>query len=864
MKSILMAVVCLCVAIAARSEEHLMTASNAAGTSSFNSGTNWDDNLPPSAGNNYSTANYILRTPEGTNDFVFEGTKLTVNSNGAVAWKSVGPVTVADLVLEGTISHWYGGLTGRLYGNLTIPAARTARFEASQTEADTRIFAIYSTITGSGNIQVTMGHSNSLKQTSLLVDNSAFTGRTILRGLGKFGVCMEEGLGANPAAFTANQLEFSGMTLILTNSLTLDDPNRGITLNNTLNAVSQIYPGGAIEVSAANTATVACVISGAGPLTKRGSGTLLLSTNNTYTGETTVQAGTLRLMPECTLASQTLTVTGSTAVVAGEGALGNVTLISGGRLAAEKGGWSLQNLSVQSTTNVTFALDLSGADPTVTLIRVSGLLSKQPLQAFQFVVNTNNTTEVSYKVLSAPNLAAFADYDFCVTPPWIGELSRADDGQGGQVLLFTPTPPDKIVFKTGSDALGDTGFTNALWSSLAPPTPENTYVFRAGALRTPAAGNLTFPGRRLVVDVMSVGLKGAGTPTITNLVMMNDASFSMSEGAGSRMAGDILLHPVRDSNRTYSMRVTGGSMGRHLDLYSTLAGYGDLFLQATGNPAYNNNPVYNNTVYRLHADSPGFFGKLRVDGNSNFWVRVVGEDKLGANPPFFRADQLSFNGGGVSVTNNVTLDDSNRGITLLANGGTAATTTDPGGYTNGTPVELRRYEGGCTLRPESNNVTLTVTCPITGPGTLIKNGTGLLVLGGANTYTGRTEVVAGTLEPVTAGALGTGPLLLRAQGRLLRRYPGPTLPNGVELGGPLTFEAGAAVVIEPDTGYSVPGNFTLALFTMPTSVSIDPAMVPVQHGLQNYRATVITTDAGGSRTLFSVVMVFQGTVMTIQ
>ncbi len=589
MKKACVAIVLICAVTVARSGEHLMTANNAMGTSSFNSGTNWDDNLPPSAGNNYSTSNYIMRTPEGTNDFVFEGAKLTVNSNGALAWKSFGPLTVADLVLEGTVSHWYGGLTGRLYGNISIPATRIARFEASQTEADTRIFEIYSTIAGSGNIQVTMGHSNSLKQTSLLADNRAFTGRTILRGLGKFGVGMEEGLGANPASFTANQLEFSGMTLYLTNSLTLDDPNRGFTLNNTLNAASQIYPGGVIEVSnGVDTATVACVISGAGPLTKRGRGTLLLATNNTYTGETIVQAGTLRLKPEYTLASQTLTVTGSTAVVAGEGALGSVTLISGGRLAAEKGGWTLQNLSVRNTTNVTFELDLSGADPTVTLIRVSGLLSKQSLQAFQFVVNTNNAAEVPYKVLSAPNLASFADCDFCVTPPWLGELSRADDGLGGQVLLFTPTPPAKIVFKTGTDALGDTGFTNTLWSNSASPTPENTYVFRAGALRTPASGSLTFPGRRLVVDAgLSVGLKGAGTPTITNLVMMNDAQFNMSEGAGSRMAGDILLFPVRDSNRTYSMRVTGSSMGRHLDLYSVLAGYGDLFLQATGNPAYN-------------------------------------------------------------------------------------------------------------------------------------------------------------------------------------------------------------------------------------------------------------------------------------
>jgi autotransporter-associated beta strand protein len=842
-----------------------MTLGNSPGTSSFNSGTNWDDNLPPSAGNNYSTANYIMRTPEGTNDFVFAGDRLTINSNGTLAWKSVGPLTVADLVLEGTMGHWYGNLTGYLYGNITIPATRTARFEASQTENDTRVFAIYSTVSGSGNIQVTMGHSNALKQVSLLADNSGFTGRIILRGLGKFGVCTEEGLGPNPAAFTANQLEFSGTALILTNSLTLDDPNRGFLLNNTLNAGSQIYPGGAIEVAGANTATVACVISGAGPLTKRGTGTLILATNNTYTGVTTVQAGTLRLKPEYTLASQTLVTTGATAVVAGEGSLGNVTLTAGGRLAVEKGGWDLQNLAVANTTNVTFALDLSEADPDTTLVRVSGTLSKLPLQVFQFVVNTNNAAEVPYKVLSASNLSDFADYDFCVTPPWVGELSRADDGLGGQVLLFTPTPPDKIVFKVGSDQINDTGFTNALWSSGAPPSPENTYVFRAGALRTPAAGSLTFPGKRLIVDASSVGLKGpTGVPTITNLVMMNDASFSMSEGAGSRMAGDILLHAVRDYNRTYALRITAGVMGRHLDLYSTLAGYGDLFLQANGDASYNNNPLYANTLYRLHGDNTNFFGKLRVDGNSNFWVRVACEEKLGANPPFFRADQLSFNGGGVSVTNDVTLDDSNRGITLLANGGTAGTTTDAGGFTNGTPVELRRYEGGCTLRPEASTVTLTVTCPITGAGTLIKKGDGKLVLGGVNTYTGQTLVVTGALEPVSAGSLGTGPVLLKPAGRLLRRYPGVALPTGVALGSTITFEPGSAVVLEPEEGHTATGNFTVPLFTMPTDVAVDPSAVPVHHGLANYKATIIATDAGEGRTLFSVELAFQGTIMMVQ
>ena len=864
MRQFLVASVCLFLAGVVRAAEVAMIRGDAAATSSFNSYTNWADQLAPSAGNNYSTTNYIMRTPEGSNSVVFAGDRLTVNSNGALAWKSTGPLTVADLVLEGTLGHWYGGLTGYLYGNITVPAARIARFEASQTENDTRIFAIYSTVSGSGNIQVTMGHSNALKQVSLLADNSGFTGRIILRGLCKFGVCTEQGLGPNPAAFAANQLEFSGTALILTNSLTLDDPNRGFLLNNTLNAGSQIYPGGAIEVIGANTATVACVISGAGPLAKRGSGTLLLATNNTYTGVTTVQAGTLRLQPAYTLASQTLVITGATSVVAGEGALGNVTLIAGGRLAAEKGGWSLQSLSVANTTNVTFALDLSEANPATTLVRVSGTLSKQPLQVFQFVVNTNSTAEVPYKVLSAPNLASFADYDFCVMPPWAGELSRAGDGLGGQVLLFTPTPPDKVVYKVGSDPLNDTGFTNAMWSSGVPPIPANTYVFKAGALRTPAAGSLTFPGRRLVADAMSIGLKGAGTPTITNLLVMNDASFSMSEGAGSRMAGDILLHAVRDPNRAYALRITGGAMGRHLDLYSTLAGYGDLFLQANGNPSYNNNPLYANTLYRLHADNTNFFGKLRVDGNSNFWVRITREEKLGANPPFFRADQLSFNGGGVSVTNNVTLDDGNRGITLLAAGGTAGTTTDPGGFTNNTPTELLRYEGGCTLRPESNNVTLTVTCPIAGAGTLIKNGNGTLVLGGANSYTGQTLVVAGALRPSSTNAFGSGPVRVLSAGALICRYPEPGMPNGVMLGSTISFEPGSRLNIVLNDGFTVPGDFTVPLFLLPPGGMIDPATVPVQHTLQNYKATVTTTDAGGSRLLVSAQMTFQGTLMMVK
>jgi len=214
------------------------------------------------------------------------------------------------------------------------------------------------------------------------------------------------------------------------------------------------------------------------------------------------------------------------------------------------------------------------------------------------------------------------------------------------------------------------------------------------------------------------------------------------------------------------------------------------------------------------------------------------------------------------VTNSVTLDDANRGITLLATGGTSATDANVGGFaTNATAAQLA-YPGGCVLRAEGTNA-LTIICPITGPGSLTKNGTGRLVLGGANSYTGLTQIIAGTLEPVSTNAFGTGPVLLKPEGRLLRRYPGAALANGVALGSTITFESGSQVVVQLDAGYSVSHNFTVPLFTVPSSVAINPASVPVQYSLSNYKATVTATTVG-SMILVSAQFAFQGSLMLLK
>jgi len=251
-------------------------------------------------------------------------------------------------------------------------------------------------------------------------------------------------------------------------------------------------------------------------------------------------------------------------------------------------------------------------------------------------------------------------------------------------------------------------------------------------------------------------------------------------------------------------------------------------------------------------------------GNTNFLMRVTSESNLGGVPPVFRADQITFNGGGISVTNDVTLDDATRGITLLASGGTAGTTADTGGFTNGTPVEVRRYEGGCVLRPESTDVVLTLTCPVTGAGSLTKAGNGTLVLGGSNSYTGLTSIISGALRPSSANAFGTGPVLVKSAGTLIRLYPDAAMPNGVQLGSTITFESGAHVDIVLNEGFTHTGSITEPLFQLPPGGMIDPAAVPVRHSLENYKATVFTTEVGDSRLQVSVKLKFQGTLILLQ
>lgn len=136
------------------------------------------------------------------------------------------------------------------------------------------------TLAGSGRLSGTGLLTNAGPGILSIVTSNDFVGKTTLTG-GTLSITNESALGSNPPTFTADALTFDGGTLSIGAAATLRNLNRGVTLGANNGTLSH----GAFAVTISN------IVTGAGSLTKNGSGILTMSGSNTYTGGTIVSDG---------------------------------------------------------------------------------------------------------------------------------------------------------------------------------------------------------------------------------------------------------------------------------------------------------------------------------------------------------------------------------------------------------------------------------------------------------------------------------------------------------------------------------------------------------------------------------------------
>ncbi len=571
--------------------------------------------------------------------------------------------------------------------------------------------------------------------------------------------------------------------------------------------------GSATLTTAQNTdTTFSGVLSGTGGLTKNGTGALTLTGNNTYTGATLVEAGTLTLGSGSTLATSGITRGASGSLAFNGGTLrasaDTATFLTGftsGTGVLGSGGLTLDTnshtVSVSAplsgtghlTKSGTGTLTLSGAkyysgNTTITAGTLALGAAESLPDSTQLTVAAgatyalNNLSDTLNGLSGAGTVslgsgtlivgAASADGTFSGVISGTGGLTKA--GLGTQILTGANTYSGTTTINVGTLQIGNGGTTGSLASSsivnhatLAVHRSDD--VTLAGALS--GAGTLAKFGNGT--------LTLTGTNTSTGPITLSAGTLQIGDGgtAGTLAASAITNHGTLAFNRA-----------DHLTSTAPISGPGSLVKLGSGTLTLSGAHTYTGATtitagtlalgahFTIPDTSPVTIAAgatLDLNGYSDTVGSFAGSGSIA-----LRTGTLVSGGDHTSTTFAGVL--SGPGALLKLGTGTL-TLTGTNTYTAGTTVSagtLQIGDGGTTGTLPGNitnqatlafnrSDALTYSGVISGTGTLTQLGTGTLTLSGANTYSSNTTITAGTLRLGAANALPSGTPLALATGATL-------------------------------------------------------------------------------------------------
>jgi len=491
----------------------------------------------------------------------------------------------------------------------------------------------------------------------------------------------------------------------------------------------------------------------------------------------------------------------------------------------------------------------------------------------------------------------------------ISTVALSDAQIRGNYLLGANWDDSKVILKN-NDAWGSSSFNTAgVWSDALAPSAAKDYDSRGLRLLTPYDNlNRTFSGKSLAITNGALYLAGNGAKTTTVNDLRLDGATLIQLGDGGALQTLAGTLAVQNTNHVR------GAWGA-INLAANLTGSGSL--------------LFTENQTTLGGSNGAFTGKLIV-GDGRFGTLVIdSEARLGANPASFTADQLTLNRGVLRTTQTLTIDDTNRGIRvdvsaalLRPAAGTTLTLavplsspaagnvlqtaplssnpvagilikedsgtlvlTHPNNSHNGEIVVsggtftvggAGRLNNGDHWMPITNNAVFSYASSanqilsgvISGTGTLSKTGSGTLTLNAANTYTGATNVNAGTLllnpaARIPSATLG-GTATLRNNGTVtgaVSVQTGATLSGNGSVGGAVSVLSGAT--LSPGDGIgtlSIGGNVGLAAGST-TRIELNRALSTADRlrvtGSLTYGGTLVVTNAGGTLAYGDTFQLFQ-------
>ncbi|TWB37238.1 autotransporter-associated beta strand repeat-containing protein [Nitrospirillum pindoramense] len=647
-----------------------ITGSNS--TLTLTTGTGANDGLTLSGANSYSGA---LSISAG---------KVTASGGSAIADTSA--VTVASgATLALAASETIGSLAGA--GTVSLGSFNTLTAGGDNTST-----------TFSGAITGTGGLTKTGTGTLTLSGANTYTGATTISA-GQITVSGGSAISDSSAVSVA-----SGATLLVSASETVGSLSGAGTV--TLN-------GATLTAGGDNTSTTFSGViqngASAGALSKAGSGTFTLSGANTYTGVTTISAGTLEAASSGALGSST----GATTVVSGASlkvddgvTIADALTIAGSGISSS-GAINLSSGSATLSGNVTLSAASSIYVADTATLTLGGALAGAFTLTRNFgngavVLTANNSTGSTNLNIQVGTLS-ITDQTNLTTGTLT--LNMGNTGVGGLLVTGTNVTISKNITLGASGGIISNANALTLTGNITGGVSSN--LSRVISLTKVGAGKLTLSGTNTYTSstsALGATMVSAGTLSVTNAtnlgsttikgaVILNGGALEVT-GSSVTLANNILLNADSAITVDNSAILSGVISGaRNL----TLNGVGTLTLSGTN--------TYTGTT-------------TVIDGT----LSIAAATNLGSGA-------LTLNGGTLTVTgSSVSLSQA---VALGSNGGTVSTVN-----------------------------ALTLSGNITGSGDLVLNGGGTFTLSGTNTYTGDTVVRDSALSIAAATNLGGSALTL--------------------------------------------------------------------------------------------------------
>jgi autotransporter-associated beta strand protein len=636
------------------------------------------------------------QTSSGTFAGAMSGTgSLTKQGSGTLTLSGANSYSGGTTVSAGTLQGTTGSLQGAIVNNATV------------------VFNQATNGTYAGAMSGTGSLTKQNTGTVILTGTNTYTGGTTVSGGTLQGnTASLQGNIANNAAVVFDQAANGTYAGVMSGTGSLTKQNSGtLTLTgansysggttvtagtlqgNTTSLQGNIANNAAIVFDQTTSGTFAGTISGTGSLTKQGAGTLSLSGTNTYTGATTVSSGTLALGASNALSSST-----------------DLTLGSGATLSLS--GFASQRVNTLNATNASLDFGTTGTanyfllgnvGTTTGTFTVSNWTSGSDV--FGIATNSVSQTFLDNVYFTGLNVGVGA------------VISSSPTTVSGYGSFYTLTPIPTFTWSGGQTTGNASDLDN--WSKsgnwvggIAPAVGAVKSLVLAGTVQT-------------TTDM-------DGAYQIKGLLFRSDAgAFTINSSTGDSLivAGSGILNESA-STQTLNVSValtsnqTWNAQGGNLVFSGATVLNGANTLTIDG--------AFNTTINSVIDSGSGGIVK-----NGTGTLTLAGANTFTGG--------VTLNAGTVSIASDSNLGAASTGLTF--NGGTLLTSA---ALTSARAVTLN--SGGGTLNTNGFNSTLSGA--ISGAGALTKTGSGTLTLTGANSYSGGTTISGGTLQGNTTSLQG--------------------------------------------------------------------------------------------------------------